>query len=106
VYSNQEVTLTTHSPPFSTEKYERLEAGCSANPLPSAMNRTEYQYDRIATNGNRVKCFIIITGVIQKNLAAHLKTVFFINFFHLSNLIIFHYVTAGIIGCKIYLPYL
>jgi len=70
------------------------------------MNRTEYQYDRIATNGNRVKCFIIITGVIQKNLAAHLKTIFFINFFHLSNLIIFHYVTVGIIGCKIYLPYL
>jgi hypothetical protein len=76
VYSNQGVTLTTHSPPFSTESYKRLEAGCSASPLPSTMNRTEYQYDRIVTNKDRVKCFIIITGVIQKNLAAHLKTIF------------------------------
>jgi hypothetical protein len=39
---------------------------CSASPLPSIMNRTEYKCDGIAKNENRVKCFIIITGVIQK----------------------------------------
>jgi hypothetical protein len=57
-----------------------ITAGCSASPLPSTMNRTEYKYDRIAKNKNRVKCFIRITGVIQKkNLTAHLKTILFIS---------------------------
>jgi len=43
-----------------------ITVGCSASPLPSTMNRTEYKYDRIAMNENRVKWFIIFTGVIKK----------------------------------------
>jgi len=84
------MTLTTHSTPLNVAKDWKLTptrrptitVGCSASPLPSTMNRTECKYDRIATNENRVKCFIIITGVIQKkNLAVHLKTTFLIKFF-------------------------
>jgi len=78
---------------------------CSASPLPSTMNRTKCKYDRIAKNENRVKYFIVVTGVIKKSDSTFKNNLVY-QPFHLSNLIISHYVTVGMIGCKINLPFL